>query len=153
MQKETWYLGFIIIEDGIMADPNKVKIMRQILPPTYVREVRSFIGVCSCHRWFIPHFSVIAKPLIRLTKKFGKFEWSKEFQGAFDFLKETLTTVPVLAYPTTSKTYILYTDASDGNTGACLCQEQDTQGEMKLKKPNEKPIHYLSHKFTASQTN
>ena len=36
MQKETQYLGFIINEDCIMADPNKVKVMRQMLPSTCV---------------------------------------------------------------------------------------------------------------------
>ena len=34
MQKETHYLGFIISEDGIMAGPNKEKVIRQILPST-----------------------------------------------------------------------------------------------------------------------
>ena len=34
---------------------------------------------------------------IRLTRKFAKFECNKEHQAAFDFLKESQTTVPVLA--------------------------------------------------------
>ena len=61
--------------------------------------------------------------------------------------------MPVLAYLDTNKPYTLYTDASDDCIGACLCQEQDTQGEMKSNEPSQKPIHYLSHKLTASQTN
>ena len=36
MQKETQYLGFIISQDGIMADLDKVKVMRQMLPATCV---------------------------------------------------------------------------------------------------------------------
>ena len=95
MQKETQYMGFIIREDGIMADPDKVKVMGQMLPPTCVREVRSFIGMCSYYMGFIPNFSAIAENLIILTKKYTKFEWSKECQAAFDCLKETLNTVPV----------------------------------------------------------
>ena len=71
MQKEKQYLGFIISEDGIMADPD---IMRQILPSTCVREVKSFIGMCSCYRIFTPNFAAVVKPLIGLTKKFVKFE-------------------------------------------------------------------------------
>ena len=59
------------------------------------------------------------------------------------FCKESLTTVPVLAYPDTSKPYILYTDASVDCIGARLCQHH---GE------GEKPIYYLSHKLTSSQT-
>ena len=96
-----------------MADPNKVKVMRQMLPPTRVRSVRGLIGMCSYYRKFILNFLAIAKPHIRLTKKFVKFEWSKECQVAVDFLKESLTTVPVLAYPDTSKPHVLYTDASN----------------------------------------
>ena len=153
MQKETQYLGFIISEDGIMADPDKVKVMRQMLPPTCVREVRGFIGICSYYRRFNPNFSAIAKLLIRLTKKFAKFYWSKECQAGFNFIKDSLTAVPVLAYPDTRKPYILYTDSSDDFIGVCLCQEQDTQVEMKSNEPNEKPIHYLSHKLITSLTN
>ena len=60
--------------------------------------------------------------------------------------------VPVLAYPGTSKPYILYTDASDDCIGTCLCQEQYTLGEMRLNQPSEKLIHHLSYKLTTSQT-
>ena len=114
-----------------------------MVPPKWVREVRSFIGMCSYYRRFIPNFSAITKPLINLSKKFAKFEWTKECQITFDFLKESLATVPFLAYPDTSKPYILYTDASDDCIGPCQCQHHEEV---------EKPIYYLSHKLTASQT-
>ena len=42
MQKDTKYLGFIISEGDIMADPDKIKVMRWMLPPTCVREVKKF---------------------------------------------------------------------------------------------------------------
>ena len=45
LQKETKYLGFIISRNGIMADPDKVHIIRIMVPPKCVREVRSFIDV------------------------------------------------------------------------------------------------------------
>ena len=64
MQKETQYLGFIISEHGIMADPDMMQVMRQMLPHTCVREVRNFIGMCSYYWRFIPNFSAISKPLI-----------------------------------------------------------------------------------------
>ena len=67
MQKEMQYQGFKISDDGIMADPDKVKEMTQMLPPTCVKEVRSLIGICCYYRSFIPNFLAIAKPLIRLT--------------------------------------------------------------------------------------
>ena len=58
--------------------------------------------------------------------------------GCFDFLKKSLTTVPVLAYPDTSKPYILYMNASDNCIRGCIHQKQDSQGEMKSNEPNEK---------------
>ena len=86
MQKETQYLGFIISDNGIMADPDKVKVMRLMLPHTWVLEVISCIAMCSYFR-FIANFSAIAKSHIGLSKKFEKFKWSKT---AFDFLKDSL---------------------------------------------------------------
>ena len=77
LQKETQYLGFIISESGIMADPDKVHVIRNMVQPKCVREIRSFIGMCSCYRRFIPIFSAIAKPLIDLTKKFANFNGPK----------------------------------------------------------------------------
>ena len=115
-----------------------------MLPPTGARQVRSFISMSSFYSRFVPNFSAIAEPLT-LTKKFVKFEWNKECHTAFDYLKESLAMVPVLAYPDTSKPYILLTDASDDCIGASLCHGQDTQGEMKSNEANEKPIHCLSH--------
>ena len=117
-----------------MTDPDKVQVIKNMNPPSCVREVRSFIGMCSYYRRFIPNFSAKAKPLIKLTRKFAKFEWNKECQAAFDHLKECLTTSPLLSYPDTSKSHILYTDASGDYIGACLCQAHEE---------GEKPISYL----------
>ena len=121
-------------------------------PPTNVCEVRSFIGMCSYYRRFLPNFSQIAMPLIKLTKKYAKFDWSPECQIAFDFLKESLTTIPVLAYPDTNKPYILYTDASEECIGACLCQVHDEGDNTDDRTPKERPIYFLSHKLSPTQT-
>ena len=142
-QPETEYLGFIISDQGVKPDPKKVQAIRTLPAPTSVREIRGFIGMCSYYRRFIPNFSKIAEPLVALTKKYARFKWSEECQTAFDFLKDSLTVVPLLTYPDTNKPYVLYTDASDSCIGACLTQETD--GE-------EKPIYYLSHKLSQTQT-
>ena len=98
--------------------------------------------MCSYYRRFILNFSGIAEPLIQLTKKYARFSWNEECQTAFDFLKDSLTTVPLLVYPDTNKPYVLYTDASDYCIGACLTQM--VEGE-------EKPIYFISHKLTPTQ--
>ena len=142
LKGETHYLGFVISEDGIQPDQKKVEAIRTLPAPTCVREVRSFIGMCSYYRRFIPNFSKIAEPIVTLTRKYAHFKWSDVHQKAFEFLKDSLTSVPLLVYPDSKKPYTLFTDASDTCIGACLTQECD--GDLK-------PIYYLSHKLSRSQ--
>ena len=142
LKSETHYLGFVISEEGIKPDQKKVEAIRSLPVPTCVREVRSFIGMCSYYRRFIPNFSQIAEPIIALTRKYAHFKWSDTHQKAFDYLKDSLTAVPLLVYPDSNKPYVLYTDASDTCIGACLTQECDG---------DEKPLYYLSHKLSRSQ--
>ena len=72
LKSETTYLGFVINNQGVIPEKRKVDIIRNLLPPKTVREVRSFIGMCSYYRRFIPHFSEIAEPIISLTRKFAR---------------------------------------------------------------------------------
>ena len=62
-------IGFVISENGIQSDQKKVEAIRSLPAPTCVREVRSFIGMCSYYRRFIPNFSQIAEPIVALTRK------------------------------------------------------------------------------------
>ena len=74
LESETNSLGFIIGKDGIKPDPKKVEAIRSLPIPTCVREVRSFIGMSSYYRRFIPNFSEIAEPIISLTKKHAHYK-------------------------------------------------------------------------------
>ncbi len=152
MQAETQYLGHIVNESGISPDPEKVEAIRSMSAPTSVREVRGFIGMCSWYRRFIPNFSSIARPLIDLTKKYARFNWTDACQSAFDFLKESLTAVSNLAHVDLHKPYILYTDASHDCIGACLVQLADNDEMDPREGKNEKPIHFLSHILSPTQT-
>ena len=46
-EKQTQYLGFIVDGNGVRPDPEKVKVIKQMLPPENVREVRGFLGMMS----------------------------------------------------------------------------------------------------------
>ena len=147
LQTETVHLGFVISKDGVKPDLRKVEAIRNMPPPTCVREVRAFMGSIGYYRRFLPNFSEIAEPLIALTRKHAQFKWSTEAQKAFDFLKESLTVIPLLAYPDVRKEYKLYTDASGKCVGAVLTQDcVDENNE-----PVERPIYFLSHKLSPTQ--
>ena len=130
LESETNYLGFIIGKDGFKPDPKKVEAIRSLPIPTCVREVRSFIGMSSYYRRFIPNFSEIAEPIIALTKKHAQYEWSAKHDEAFQYLKDSLSVDPLFAYPDTNKPYTLYTDASGTCIGACLTQSCDVEEDV-----------------------
>lgn len=150
-QNRTNYLGFIISEQGIQPDPEKVKIIKALPQPRCVRDVRSFIGMTGYYRRFVPQYSQVAEPLTALTRKHARFKWTEECTAAFEKLKNYLSTVPLLAYPDPTKSYILYTDASQNAIGACLTQPCDDPPDNPNVR-NEKPLFFLSHKLSDTQT-
>jgi hypothetical protein len=59
--------------EGIMVDPSKVKEVMDWKPPTFVSEVRSFLGLAGYYRTFILNFSKVPKPFTELLKKGNKY--------------------------------------------------------------------------------
>ena len=111
-------------------------------PPTTLKQVRAFLGLVGYYRKFIKGFPKIAKPLTLLTRQQVKLHWTLEHQEAFIHLKEAIVQAPILHYPNPNKTYIIYTDASDGTCGAQLSQEHEG---------TEFLVAFLSHIFTETQ--
>jgi hypothetical protein len=99
-----------------------VKAVQNWPQPTSVREVKSFLGLCTYYRQFVPGFANIAKPLHLLAEKNAKFQWTNECEAAFKSLKQHLTKTPTLAYPDFQKPFILDTDASNIAIGGVLSQ-------------------------------
>ena len=141
-QTAVTYLGYVVSERGVSADPVKVQAVMNWPRPNNTHEVRSFIGLCSYYRRFVPGFAQLAKPLHALTEKNANFKWSEERDKAFQTLKDHLTKAPVLAYSDFDKSFILDTDASDVAIGATLSQM--VEGE-------EHPIGYFSRTLTGPE--
>ena len=81
--KTVKFLGHVISESGIRPDPEKIKHVRDIPPPNSVKEVRTFIGLAGYYRRFVAGFSTLAAPLIALTKKNARFNWTEECANSF----------------------------------------------------------------------
>ena len=47
----------------------KVLAVKKFAQPLTKKQVRSFLGLCGYYRKFIPEFSMVASPLLDLTKK------------------------------------------------------------------------------------
>ena len=78
------YLGYVVTGQGISADPKKVEAIMSFPVPQDVKAVRSFTGLASYYRRFIPSFSKIAAPLFALTKKDAPFCWDSCSQDGFE---------------------------------------------------------------------
>lgn len=150
-KKETNYLGFVVNGNGIKPDLDKIQAIRDLPIPTSIKDVRAFIGMCSYYRRIIPNFSKIAEPLVALTRKNSRFKWDEVCSQSYEKLKADLTTVPLLGYPDITKPFKIYTDASDNAIGAVLVQDCGPEESIIPGIPNEKPIHFYSHKLSKSQ--
>ena len=69
MKKELVYLGFVISQEGLKMDPEKVKAIVDWPSPRNIFEVRSFHGYASFYRKFIGNFSGICAPILDTVKK------------------------------------------------------------------------------------
>ena len=83
------YLGHIVSSDGVHTDPAKIKAVSQLVPPSTVEQVRSFLGLVGYYRRFIPNFVSLAAPLVSLTKKGSKLLWEESQHNSFHSLKKS----------------------------------------------------------------
>ena len=140
--EQVKYLGHVISKRGIETDPDKISVVENWPQPIDKTQVRSFIGLCSYYRKFIPKFADIARPLHKLTEKNVKFQWTDECQRSFELLKQKLVSAPILASPDFNEPFILDTDASNDAIGAVLSQVIDGK---------ERPIAYASKALSKSE--
>lgn len=127
LHQEVEFLGFVVSADGVAADPRKVTAVADFPRPHDLKSLRTFLGLTSYYRRFVPCYSSMAQPLYTLTRKDQLFVWTDECEKAFKCLKTALTQAPVLAYPHFDREFLLETDASGKGLGAVLSQHQDDQ--------------------------
>ena len=146
-------MEYVVSNEGVSTDPDKIKSVTEWPQPTTVTEVRSFLGFVSYYRMFTPNFSKVAKPLNKLLqnvegtpsqKKKFKVHWGPEQQEAFETLQRLCTESPILAYADFKAPFILHTDASGDGLGAVLYQVQE--GKQRV-------ITYASQILTRSERN
>ncbi|XP_062088504.1 uncharacterized protein LOC133795068 [Humulus lupulus] len=129
---------------GIEVDKAKIDLIRSLPSPTSVKEVRSFLGHAGFYRRFIKDFSRISTPLCNLLQKDVKFEFNDKCFMAFNLLKESLTTAPIIQPPNWELPFELMCDASDYAVGAVLGQRVDKLPHV---------IYYASRTLNDAQLN
>lgn len=110
-KQQLRYLGHIISPEGVSTDPSKVQDVQKWPTPMNVKDLRGFLGIAGYYRRFIKKFGMLAKPLTELLKKGVMFVWTESTEQAFQLLKQSLISAPVLALPDFSKPFVVETDA------------------------------------------
>uniref|UniRef100_A0A3B3C1J5 ribonuclease H n=1 Tax=Oryzias melastigma TaxID=30732 RepID=A0A3B3C1J5_ORYME len=68
VQKEVTFLGHVISAQGKCLSSKHLTAIQQAPRPETVKQLLSFIGLCSYCRTFVPNFSELTKPLGDLTR-------------------------------------------------------------------------------------
>nr|GEU53758.1 putative reverse transcriptase domain-containing protein [Tanacetum cinerariifolium] len=118
------FLGHVIDHCGVHVDRSKIEAIKSWAALTTPIEVRQFLGLVGYYKRFIEGFSLISKPLTKLTQKDKKYEWGKEEEEAFQTLKQKLCSAPILALPEETGDFVVYCNASLKGYGAVLMQRE-----------------------------
>ncbi|XP_028165312.1 uncharacterized protein K02A2.6-like [Ostrinia furnacalis] len=132
------YLGHIFSADGITADPDKVRAIKDMPSPTCLKDLQRFLGMLNYLSPFIKNMAGETEVLRQLLKKSTDWQWTANHEATFCRLKQLICKVPVLSHFNVRDPIVLQSDASSSAVGAVLLQ-------------NQHPVYYASKTLTDSQ--
>jgi hypothetical protein len=115
------YLGHVISTKGVAMDNDKVMTVVLWPHPRSTTGLCGFLNLARYYRKYIKDFGSIAAPLIGLLKK-DTYQWGPDTDEAFQALKRTLSTTPVLQLPSFDVPFIDDCNATGTNFGVVLHQ-------------------------------
>ena len=140
----TEYLGYVLSPSGLTMAPEKIQAIQDWPEPRKVKDIQLFLRFTNFYHHFIPEYSKITVPLMRLTRKDALWNFDAKCRNAFNALKSAFTTAPILAHYTPDAQLVVETDASDYAIAAILSQWQN--GELH-------PLAFFSRTMTATELN
>ncbi|MBW0592461.1 hypothetical protein O181_132176 [Austropuccinia psidii MF-1] len=144
--KELKALGHVVSDLSLGIDKNKVAAVLLKPMPQNKNEIQSFLGFEGYYRQHIKDFASIARSLYKLCDKDTVFEITVKRVKAFESLRKSLTTDPLLLMPDFKLPFKLYIDASGDGLGAALHQVQIINDE-----PVEGPICFISRQIRPTE--
>ena len=141
-QLSVGFLGYTLSKHGVYTANHNIEKVKQFQPCKSQRDCRTWLCLCYFYRRFLKGYSVLAKPILDLTKKQdGMFKWNKAAQLAFETIRDKLISAPVLAYPEMSsdEPFVVTVDTSSIGIGYTMSQRQFSD---QIGKIVERPILY-----------
>jgi len=72
------FLGFMLTQRGIEANPEKCKAIIKMRSPTTIEEVQRLIGRLTVISRFLPKLAEQTQPIVQLLKKSNRFTWTDD---------------------------------------------------------------------------
>ncbi|KAG7559607.1 Ribonuclease H-like superfamily [Arabidopsis thaliana x Arabidopsis arenosa] len=138
------FLGYIVTERGIEANPRQLNAFLAMSSPRNIREVQRLTGRVAALNRFISKSTDRCLPFYNLLRKANKnFVWDENCEKAFKDLKDYLSKPPVLAKPEFGEELFLYVSVSDSAVSGVL---------VRLDRNDERPIFYVSKSFSGAES-
>ena len=136
---EVKYLGSLISQEGVKPDPSKVHAICAMSIPQNKHDLKRFLGMVNFLSSYIPDMSEKTAALRVLLKDDTLWTWDKPQEEAFETIKNSLTSAPVLKLYNSREPVALQVDASQNGLGAALLQDG-------------KPVAYASRALSEAET-
>lgn len=141
--KQVKFMGNIMTDQGMQADPDKIAAITAMAPPRNKAGVQRFVGMANYLSPYCPNLSTTIRPLTQLTQSDTPFMWAKAQDDAFKKAKHLISTAPVLPYYDLNKPVTLQVDASDEGVGGALLQP-NSDGHLQ-------PVAFTSNSLNATE--
>ncbi|XP_020686072.1 uncharacterized protein LOC110102197 [Dendrobium catenatum] len=131
------FLGFMVTHRGIEANPEKIKALRDMLPPRNIKEVRRLNGRIVALSRFLARSGNKYLPFFKILRgaRSSGFQWTDKCQEAFEQLRTYLASPPLLSKPITGEILYMYMAISSQAISSILVRMDDTI---------QRPVYYIS---------
>uniref|UniRef100_A0A2N9GR51 Uncharacterized protein n=1 Tax=Fagus sylvatica TaxID=28930 RepID=A0A2N9GR51_FAGSY len=136
------FLGFMVSQRGIEANPDKIKAILEMQPPKSTKEVQRLTGRVAALNRFMSRSTDKCLPFFKTLKK--AFEWTDECQQAFEELKRYLTEPPLLSPSKQGEELYLYLYLAVSPTAvsSALIREEERR---------QLPVYYTSRALRGAE--
>ncbi|KAK3021961.1 hypothetical protein RJ639_045656 [Escallonia herrerae] len=129
------FLGFIVSQRGIEANPEKIKAIQAMTPPKTVKQVQELTGRVAALGRFMARSAERCSPFFKAIRKAKNFVWTDDCQKSFEELKTHLSSPPLLSKPFPGEDLLIYLSVTEVAVSTVLIREEDGV---------QKPIYYVS---------
>ena len=117
------FLGFIVNSRGIEANPYKIKVVLDMLPPSNIKDIQRLTGRIAVLSHFVSRASDKCQPFFQVLKK--AFQWDAHCKEALTALKTYLSSPPILVSLSEGELLTVYLVVSNFATSVALVRERD----------------------------